>query len=313
LSLEVFSWSRDFLYLTGILLGISAGLFLNYFKKRLSRAQKNRRITAGIFIISAAFLSAASAVILSNGDILRDSAVLIAACCIMTAGIPAMLFPEIFLFPVIVLSGVCVILTSYIFLRYPQISGSVTITEIARTEDTILIKPEYPKFARNYNKSIDSSRARYENYYNNARPFTLEYSSAIVTINRLTPLIGGQRRCVLRSLNLVDDKMLRLRLYFPSYLEDIVINSLLLYDGVLITVKSFFSQTELSGFEPYTNYRICFDGTEIYRMNLTASESARYTVNKFAAVYYPTPPPTANKAGWKLKFPASHSGNELAV
>jgi hypothetical protein len=178
----------------------------------------------------------------------------------MAAGILSALFPKTFLFPVITASGVCAVLTALVFLRYPRIPGGIPVTRVSLSStDTILIEPEYPKFTL-ANKISGNPRAKYKNYYNSARPFTFEYAAADVTVNRAIPLIGGQRRSVLMELNLIDDRLLRLKLYAPSFLEEALTASLLSYNVSPANANTFFARIVLNDLEPYTNYTIYFDG-----------------------------------------------------
>jgi hypothetical protein len=266
--------ARDFFYLSAILLGAAIGFFFSFYKKGLRYGQKENRVTAGFWLLPAAILAAFAAFILSGGDVLQERGILIMATCMMAAGGLAVLLPETFLFPVIVVSGVCVVFGAHIFLRYPQIYSRIPVTRIELgAADTILIEPEYPKFML-ANKNLfagNEARIRYKNYYDKSHPFTLEYTAVIVTINRIVPLIGGQRRCILTGLNLVDYRRLRLRLYFPSFPEDALMNSLLLYDGSLVSTQNFFNQIELNNLELHTEYTIYFDGR-----NLSSSVRNRF-------------------------------------
>jgi hypothetical protein len=262
-----FSSARDFFYLSAILAGAAAGLFFSFYKKNLRYGQKEKRVTAGFWLLSAAVLSAAAAFILDGEGLIQESDFFIVAGCMMAAGLLAALLPEAFLFPVIVACGICVVFAGYIFLRYPQIYVSIPVTRVALTDaDTILLEPEYPKFTLKGNRLFAGTRprAQYKNYYSEAHPFTFEYAAVIVTVNRLVPLIGGQRRCILLNLNLVDDRRLRLKLYLPSFPEDAAISSLFLYNGSLVSTRSFFDQIELKNLEPRARYTICFDGRSLY-------------------------------------------------
>jgi hypothetical protein len=256
-----FYLARDFFYLAGIFLGLAVGLFLSFFKKSLTFGQKERRVTAGFWLLSAAVPPAAAAFVISGPALARDREILIIACCVMAAGIFAALFPKTFLFPVITASGICAVLTAVIFLRYPRISDGIPVTRVSLSStDTILIEPEYPKFTIANKISGGSPRAKYKNYYNSARPFTFEYAAADITVNRAIPLIGGQRRSVLMALNLIDDRLLRLKLYAPSFLEEALTASLLSNNVSPIGANSFFARIVLNDLEPHTNYTIYFDG-----------------------------------------------------
>jgi hypothetical protein len=266
-----FSSARDFFYLSAILAGAAVGFFFSFYKKSLRYGQKEKRVTAGFWLLSAAVLSAAAAFILDGVDLIQGNDLFndffIVAGCMMAAGLLAALLPEIFLFPVIVTSGICLVFAAYIFLRYPQIYGRIPVTRVAlAAADTILLEPEYPKFKLTGNSLFAGNRpqAQYKNYYSEAHPFTFEYAAMLVTVNRLVPLIGGQQRCILTNLNLLDDRRLRLKLYLPSFPEDAAISSLLLYDGSLVSARSFFDQIELQNLEPYARYTIYFDGGDIY-------------------------------------------------
>jgi hypothetical protein len=260
---ENLSYGRDFLYLAGALLGVSAGLFLSLCKKRFRRGQKERRLTACICVLSPAFLSAAAAFVFSNAAILHDSGLLIAAACVTAAGLLAALFPEFFVPPLLVSSGACVVLAACLFLRYPHAGRGVPVTRIALPlHDTIVIEPRYPDFTpANYNKAAApaSMRPQYENYYNQARPFTLEYSAVAITMNHLIPIIGGQRRCVLLGLNLVDDRALRLKLYAPQLLEETLVAALLSGKIAFMDSKSFFAKMTLDDLELGADYKVYFD------------------------------------------------------
>ncbi|MDR2097921.1 MAG: hypothetical protein LBP37_05310 [Spirochaetaceae bacterium] len=261
-----FDFARDFLYLAGILLGAAIGLFFNFYKKKLNFGQKERRITAGFWLLSFAGIGAAAAFILSGGNILHDRDVLIISGCMMAAGIFAALFPESFLFPLIVLSGVCAVFIAFVFLRYPQLSGSIPVTRLfLDSPNTISIEPIYPKFKLTNSLSGASPQARYKNYYNSARPFTMECAAAVVTVNPVIPVIGGQRRCILTALNLVDDRLPRLKLYVPSSFEEAFTSSPLLYGASLVNTRSCFAEIKLNGLEPYTAYTICLDGKTVDR------------------------------------------------
>jgi hypothetical protein len=266
-----FSSARDFFYLSAILAGAAVGFFFSFYKKSLRYSQKEQRVTTGFWLLSAAVLSASAAFILGGMNLIQENDLFgdffIIAGCMMAAGLLAVLLPETFLFPVIVASGICLVFAGYIFLRYPQIYGRIPVTRVAlAASDTILIEPEYPKFTLKCNSLFAGNKPhiQYKNYYNESHPFTFEYAAVIVTVNRLVPLIGGQQRCILMNLNLLDDRRLRLKLYLPSFPEDAAISSLLLYGGYLISTRNFFDQIELKDLEPYARYTIYFDGDDIY-------------------------------------------------
>jgi hypothetical protein len=256
-----FYYARDFFYLAGILLGLAVGLFFSFFKKSLNFGQKERRVTAAFWLLSAVVTAAAAAFILSGPELVQNESILITACFIMTAGIFAALFPKTFLFPVIAAGGFCVVIIAFIFLRYPRISDGMPVTRVSRSStDAIFIEPEYPKFTLANKISGGGPRIKYKNYYNSARPYTFEYAAAAVTIDRVIPLIGGQRRSILTALNLVDDRLLRLKLYVPSRLEEAFIDLLFLYGASPLDARRFFARIELNDLEPYTTYTIYFDG-----------------------------------------------------
>jgi hypothetical protein len=262
-----FSSARDFFYLSAILSGAAVGFFFSFYKKRLRYGQRERRVTAGVWLLSAAALTAPAAFILTDGYVITESGILIAAVCLMAASVLAVLLPEIVLFPVIVAGGVCVVFAAYMFLRYPKIYAGIPVTRVVLdASDSILIEPEYPRFTPAKNNSFAGERpqVRYKNYYSKAHPFTLEYSAAVVTINRIVPLIGGQQRCILTGLNLVDDRQLRLKLYFPSFMEDALTSALLLYGGSLMNARRIFNQIELNNMDLKTRYTIYFDGKQLY-------------------------------------------------
>ena len=62
-----FSSVRDFFYLSAILLGAAAGFFLGFYKRGLRYGQKENRVTAGFWLLSAAVLAGIAAFILSGG------------------------------------------------------------------------------------------------------------------------------------------------------------------------------------------------------------------------------------------------------
>jgi hypothetical protein len=272
--------------LTGILLGISAGLFLSFYKKTLRYSQKERRLTAGIYVLSTSFLAAAVSFILSGSGVsLYDGGLIIAASCFIMIGSLAVLFPKIFLFPLIIPAGLCIVFTAYLFLRHPQAGRGIIVTRIALpVRDTIVIQPEYPKLASiNYNKTINSvdTPPEYKNYYNIDHPFTLEYAAVVITVNRLIPFIGGERRSVLLGLNLADDRGLRLKLYTPSFLEDRFTAYLPAYNFSFINAQRFFGQMKLNDLELYGRYTIYFDctrgpgGVALYKVPLSSIAYAK--------------------------------------
>jgi hypothetical protein len=229
--------------------------------------------------------AAVSFILFGNGVLLYDCGIIIAVSCFIIIGTLAVLFPKIFLFPLIIPAGLCIVLTAYLFLRYPQTGSGIIVTRITLpVRDTIVIRPEYPKLASaNYNKIINSVDAppKYKNYYNIDHPVTLEYAAVVITANRLIPFIGGERRSVLLGLNLVDDRNLRLKLYTPPFLDYTFADYLLTYNFSLMNAQRFFSQMKLNDLELYGRYTIYFDytrgpgGAALYKVPLSSIAYAK--------------------------------------
>jgi hypothetical protein len=109
---ENISFTRNFLYLAGTLFGFAIGLLFSAHSKRLRQSQKERRVTTGLYVLSAVIAAAATAIVLSGGIVIYDGALLIATCCAAVIGFLSALFPVTFLFPLVILGGFLIVLTS---------------------------------------------------------------------------------------------------------------------------------------------------------------------------------------------------------
>jgi hypothetical protein len=261
---EIFSSVRDLLYLAGFLTGFALGFFICSRKKRRSRAQKEWRVTAGIFAMSAALLIIGGVFVLSGGMVIYDYSLLTAACCAAVIGFFAVLFPGIVLFPALILSGVYIALAGYLFLRHPRQGGDITVAKI--TPDSgggFVIEAEYPEQRLTKYKTYGSVNSAPLPV--GSRSFRLEYTIALVTPNRLIPLAGGQRRYIPAALYLVDSNFMHIRLYRQTFLEEAFTNVLFRYNGPLITARRLLTRTELTGMSPRTNHIIQFDGVTLQK------------------------------------------------
>jgi hypothetical protein len=265
LKIDNFSSVRDLMYLAGLLAGLALGFFFSFSKKLPRRRQKDSHVTLGIFILSAALIAASASLVLSKGMVIYDGSLLRAACFTLAIGLLAALLPEIFLFPIVIIGGVCVVLTAYLFLRHPQPGGVIVVAKvIPDSSGALFIEPEYPKTTlTGHNLTVNSANSRTISI--TGQPFTLEYKAALVTLNRLIPLVGGQQRYIPAVLNLVDSNFMRIRLYRQTFLEEAFTNLLFWYTGPLVDTRHLFAQTELTEMAADTKHILYFDGIALYK------------------------------------------------
>jgi hypothetical protein len=129
-----FSIARDLLYLSGALMGVTAGYILSLFKKYLSIRSRNRLITVIFIAFSGVLAAFSAALVVSSGDIFSLRGLFFAAA----AGVPvfalAVFFPRAAAYPLVLAGGLLTVWLGYSFLQFPPAAGAESPLAYVRPE-----------------------------------------------------------------------------------------------------------------------------------------------------------------------------------
>jgi hypothetical protein len=112
-----FAIARDAFYMSALFLGLATGFALRVFK---TRERKNALITATLYLFSLGVLTATFILVLSQGAVLYDRGLVLAALCIAGFTALCVFFPVPAAFPAIIIAGVVTVWAGAVFWRFPR-------------------------------------------------------------------------------------------------------------------------------------------------------------------------------------------------
>jgi hypothetical protein len=192
---EHFALSRDLLYLAGALTGAALGCFLSLFGKTRTIRSRNRRISVLLCVLSGAIAAMALSLIVSQMRILGAGLLFIPVGVCVFVFMLAVVFPGFVAYPLILVSGLLVIWAGHTFLRFPVIKeSSVPLAFVFHEREHIVVRFPAGDRAQNNDRSPNPRPGRIESLVVSGDLFSLEFSAAVITHNRLYPIIGGEKR-----------------------------------------------------------------------------------------------------------------------
>ena len=185
-----FALSRDMLCLSGALTGISLGFFLSLAKKNLGSGSRSRRIAFALFFLSMMITSLALAFITSSGAIFYDTAVLVLTLILIPVFALTVIFPRVYAFPLVLLTGLIIVWIAYSSLRFPLFTNAPVALISSHTDGSFSINC-YP------GNNEESGKT----YYTRANVSFLKFSVVTAEINRIFPVIGGNKHIVISEIS----------------------------------------------------------------------------------------------------------------
>jgi len=182
---EHYSTARDFFYLSALLLGAGLGCILHRFRKKSTTHSKNMSITAGLCFFSGTAAALTAAVIFSDWMILREIPLYHLMGILAVIFILAFRFPGAAGFPLLLVSGIFIVLLASTCLRFPVIddSGQVRVTKDGK--GLIHVQPVLP----NGENPVPSF-----SFEPSGEDDILEFRSVCISFPPEIPLIGGVSR-----------------------------------------------------------------------------------------------------------------------
>ncbi|MCL2833069.1 MAG: hypothetical protein FWD78_07860 [Treponema sp.] len=118
---ENFGAGRDLLYLAFLFLGSGLGCFLNWFRLSAKLRFRNRCVTIGFVLLSAAVAFFAVSLILTNGKFITASAVYITGAVIALLFVLSARFPKAAGFPLLLAAGIVIVWIAWQLGQFPRI------------------------------------------------------------------------------------------------------------------------------------------------------------------------------------------------
>jgi hypothetical protein len=184
------SLARDLLYLSAGLLGIAVRYGIVLLRQDAS-VRRNRLITLMLCISSLSVIFFTVSVICSGGAILFSPALLVSAVLAIPLIALAFQFPRAVGFPLILLSGIGVVLLTMTFLRYPRIDPQGTpLAFIHINENRPTLRFNYPVNPGKKSLALGSDTARE----------SLEFFTVLIRLDERIPLAGGESRGLITEI-----------------------------------------------------------------------------------------------------------------
>jgi hypothetical protein len=184
------SLSRDLLYLSAGLFGIVLRYAISLIRGT-GGIRRDRLITLILCISSASVIFFTLSVIFSDGRILFAPALLLSALLVIPLFALAFQFPRAVGFPLILLSGLGVVLLTMAFLRYPRIEPQGTPLAF------IHIGGNQPTLRFNYPVSPGNEALAFGLAANQPH---LEFSAVLIYLDERIPLAGGESRGLITEI-----------------------------------------------------------------------------------------------------------------
>ncbi|MDR3146454.1 MAG: hypothetical protein LBU21_09260 [Treponema sp.] len=194
MDLHAFAVSRDFLYLGAALGGFCLGCLVVLVRVRRLAEKRNRTITLGLCLLSAAIAALMPALIRSGGEIFFIKSLLLSAGALCLVCALAVAFPRAAGFPLVLIGGLVVVWLGAAFLRFPLLESEERLMASVYNpgDGTFVVNPSGPPDPGQGGIRIDDMGSPGEN--------PLEFTVSMVEFDPLTPLIGGMRRGALTAI-----------------------------------------------------------------------------------------------------------------
>ncbi|MDR2403633.1 MAG: hypothetical protein LBD78_06340 [Spirochaetaceae bacterium] len=187
---HTFAISRNFLYLGAILGGFCLDCLFVLMRVRHFTKKRNRMITLGLCLLSAAIAALMPALIRSGGEVFLIKPLLLSAGAVCLVCALAVSFPRVIGFPLVLIGGLVVVWFGAAFLRFPALESEERLmTSVYNPGDgTFVVKPVGPLYSGQGVMRIDDTGS------------PLEFTVAVVEFDPLMPLIGGRRHGALTAI-----------------------------------------------------------------------------------------------------------------
>ncbi|MDR1949047.1 MAG: hypothetical protein LBQ38_06630 [Spirochaetaceae bacterium] len=187
---DSFPVSRDFLYLGAALGGLCLACVVVLVRVRGSKKTRNRIITLGLCLLSAAIAALMPALIRSGGKVFLVKPLLLAAAAGALLFALAGSFPRAFGFPLVLAGGLVVVWLGLAFLRFPPLEdeGRLVTSVYNAGDGSFVLKPPEPPDSGQNSITIDDTGS------------PLEFTAAVVEFDPLLPVIGGLRRGIVTEI-----------------------------------------------------------------------------------------------------------------
>ena len=180
-----FAEARDFFYLAALFLGAGIGCILNRYRRKATTRFRNRTVTIGLCFFSGSAAALTAAIIFSNWMIFRETAVYLPIGIIVFLLTLAFRFPRAAGFPIFLISGVCLLLIGFNYLRFPVIDGSACL-HLSREADGLLRIQPAPRRENGF--SPNPAEASVGDHS------ALEFRGFCFSFPKIFPLVGGVSR-----------------------------------------------------------------------------------------------------------------------
>ena len=187
-----FASARDFFYLAALFLGAGAGCIANRFRRKASARFRNSTVTAGFCFFSGTVAALTIAAILSNWQILKETALYLPVGIMALIVFFAFRFPRAVGFPLFLVSGVLAVVIGYASISYPVID-STGLAQLSRDRSgVILIRPD--PLRKNKVTSPAAGSARSISFQAAGNDTVLEFRAFCFYCSKVIPLMGGASR-----------------------------------------------------------------------------------------------------------------------
>ena len=193
-----FALSRDMFYISGAAAGLALGCFFSLLKHGLSAQARNRRIVLALLLLSVMIAGWAVSVIVSKAAIFKETGVIVVAGVLAALFVLTVFFPRAAAYPLILLGGLCAVGMGYVCMRFPPLIDQpltqeplalVSVTgntdDADKDGDVIVIKAPIPALNIRISDTVSY----------------MQFSAAVIDINRLYPVAGGKKRIVLTEIS----------------------------------------------------------------------------------------------------------------
>jgi hypothetical protein len=128
MSFATFAAARDAFYLSALVMGLALGFALRILK---THRHRSALITGVLYLFSFALLVTTFVLAFSNGAVLYDRALLLAALCFAGFTTVCVLFPVQAAYPAVIIAGLLTVWIAVMFWRYPKSPDPEKTVQIA--------------------------------------------------------------------------------------------------------------------------------------------------------------------------------------
>jgi hypothetical protein len=192
---NIFTVTRDLLYLSGALVGVALGFIVSLFRKDITIRSRNRRISVILVVLSGAISSFALAIAVSLGILFEDSGIfIVAGICVLIFALAAR-FPRAAAYPLILAAGLLAVWLGFSYLRFPQIKNSSVPLAAVYNEGENLFSVQTSQGPGS------GDRAQPETIRISGNLSSLEFTGIVIRFKRLYPLVGGTERGLITEIS----------------------------------------------------------------------------------------------------------------